>query len=40
VTVSEELPTAPIKEKLYQLKVPETKTGFEKFNFAEVFDDE
>ena len=36
----EELPTSPIKEKLYQLKVPESKTGFEKFNFAEVLEDE
>lgn len=36
----EELPTSPIKEKLYQLKVPESKTGFEKFNFAEALEDE
>ena len=35
----EELPTAPIKEKIYQLKIPESRTGFEKFNFAEVLKD-
>ena len=36
----EELPTMPVKERIYQLEFPETKTGFEKFNFAEVTEDE
>lgn len=36
----EEFPTAPVKEKIYQLQIPETRTGFEKFNFAEVATDE
>ena len=36
----EELPTAPVKEKIYQIKMPATRTGFEKFNFAEVIEDE
>lgn len=36
----EELPTVPVKEKIYQIKMPATRTGFEKFNFAEGFEDE
>jgi transposase len=36
----EELPTAPVKEKIYQIKMPATRTGFEKFNFAEGLEDE
>lgn len=36
----EELPTSPVKEKIYQIKMPTTRTGFEKFNFAEVLEDE
>ena len=40
LTLTEELPTAPVKEKIYQIKLPTTRTGFEKFNFAEVLEDE
>ena len=36
----EEMPTAPVKEKIYQIKMPVTRTGFEKFNFAEGLEDE
>jgi hypothetical protein len=36
----EELPTAPVKETIYQIKMPATRTGFEKFNFAEGLEDE
>lgn len=36
----EELPTAPVKKKIYQVKMPESRTGFEKFNFAEDLEDE
>lgn len=36
----EELPTVPVKEKIYQIRIPESRTGFERFNFEEGLKDE
>ena len=36
----EELPTVPVKEKIYQIRIPESRTGFERFNFEEGLEDE